>query len=87
LKNANSLLRWLGCIAHDVLFVGVCFRIIQGDFLNDPDYAYLLNGLNILRLHGPAQIDHPGTTVQLIAGFGFSLADPNSVRRLDLSGR
>lgn len=51
-----------------LLFAGIYFRIILGDFPNDPDYAYLLNGINILRWHAPAQIDHPGTPVQLIAG-------------------
>jgi hypothetical protein len=31
----------------------------------DPDYVYLLNGLNILRGHVPAHVDHPGTPLQV----------------------
>ncbi len=30
----------------------------------DPEYAYLLNSLNILTLNSPGHTDHPGTTLQ-----------------------
>jgi hypothetical protein len=33
----------------------------------DPDYIYLLNGLNVLHLHPPEHTDHPGTPVQIFA--------------------
>jgi hypothetical protein len=64
------MLAWaiVGVLPLILLVVGIYFRIILGEFQNDPDYAYLLNGINILRFHAPAQIDHPGTPVQLIAG-------------------
>ncbi len=32
----------------------------------DPDYAYLLNGLNILKGFTPGHVDHPGTPVQVL---------------------
>jgi hypothetical protein len=32
----------------------------------DPDYVYLLNGLNILHGHAPAHVDHPGTPLQVL---------------------
>ncbi len=32
----------------------------------DPEYAYLLNALNILNGRAPAHIDHPGTPLQLL---------------------
>ncbi|NVN94429.1 MAG: hypothetical protein HXX18_03990 [Bacteroidetes bacterium] len=36
----------------------------------DPSYAYLLNGLNLSLTHGNVgHIDHPGTTVQVMAAF------------------
>ena len=35
----------------------------------DPDYQYLMNGLNVLRLRSPDHTDHPGTPVQVLAGF------------------
>jgi hypothetical protein len=31
----------------------------------DPEYAYLLNAVNILTLKSPGHIDHPGTTLQV----------------------
>jgi hypothetical protein len=35
----------------------------------DPDYVYLMNGLNVFSGFAPGQADHPGTTLQaLIAG-------------------
>lgn len=51
-----------------LLAVAIYFRSILDDFPGDPDYAYLLNGLNILQLRPPTHTDHPGTTVQLLAG-------------------
>lgn len=33
---------------------------------HDPEYAYLLNSLNILLLHSPGLVQHPGTTAQVL---------------------
>jgi len=33
----------------------------------DPEYVYLLNGLNLAQLKGVGHIDHPGTPVQVLA--------------------
>jgi hypothetical protein len=33
---------------------------------SDPDYAYLLNSLNINQLKTPGHTDHPGTTIQVL---------------------
>lgn len=45
---------------------------LQGPFYYgqnfDPEYAYLLNGLNIDTLQTPGHTDHPGTTLQVIDG-------------------
>ena len=38
---------------------------------SDPDYAYLLNSLNILNLIPPGHTDHPGTTVHVIGAIGL----------------
>jgi hypothetical protein len=35
---------------------------------SDPDYAYLLNSLNITQLKTPGHTDHPGTTIQVLGG-------------------
>jgi hypothetical protein len=51
-----------------LLGVATYFRHVLDHSVGDPDYQYLLNGLNILQFRGPGQIDHPGTPVQLLAG-------------------
>jgi hypothetical protein len=33
----------------------------------DPEYAYLLNALNILTLNAPYDVHHPGTTLQVLS--------------------
>src|ERR1700691_5195368 len=38
-----------------------------GSFDGDPDYAYLLNALNVLYLHAPRLDSHPGTPVTMIS--------------------
>jgi hypothetical protein len=52
-----------------LLAVAIYFRSATGDFSGDPDYAYLLNALKISQLRPPNHVDHPGTTVQIVAGF------------------
>ena len=49
---------------------------IRGPFfrMSDPDYAYLLNSLNIVNGHPPAHVDHPGTPVQLFGALVIWLA-------------
>jgi len=37
-------------------------------FNSDPEYAYLLNSLNIIHFTIPGHTDHPGTTLQLLGG-------------------
>ncbi len=34
----------------------------------DPEYAYLLNGINIATGRAPAHVDHPGTPLQILNG-------------------
>lgn len=38
---------------------------------SDPDYAYLLNSLNIINGIPPGHTDHPGTTVHLLGAVGL----------------
>lgn len=50
----------------------------------DPDYNYLLNGLNVLERHSPGHIDHPGTTLQEISAAVIVtkyIADGGSLRK------
>lgn len=39
----------------------------------DPEYAYLLNSLNIIHFIVPGHTDHPGTTLQLLGAVGLLL--------------
>lgn len=51
-------------------------RAAKGPFfrMSDPDYAYLLNALNLVNGHAPAHIDHPGTPAQLFGALVIRLA-------------
>ena len=54
------------CIA--ALFIAAAWLIAtaQGAFTPDPDYQYLMNGLDILIFKSPTYVDHPGTPAQTI---------------------
>lgn len=57
--------------------IGPILRFLAGPFhisAVDPDYAYLFNGLNIVNGLAPAQIDHPGTTLQLLCALVIAVA-------------
>lgn len=51
-----------------MLIVSISFVVANGSFDADPDYAYLLNGLNILHFQSPGHADHPGTPLQILGG-------------------
>ncbi len=40
---------------------------------SDPDYVYGMNALNVIALHAPAHVDHPGTPVQIFVAAVFVL--------------
>jgi hypothetical protein len=42
------------------------FYIIHGFYSNDPEYAYLLNSVNVAHFQQIGHTDHPGTTLQVI---------------------
>ena len=48
-----------------VVVLALSFVKVLGAFHADPDYAYLLNSLNVLSIRSPAHFDHPGTTLHL----------------------
>jgi hypothetical protein len=56
------------CLPLASLILSTLFLAVSGGFGADPDYAYLLNGLNILHLESPGHADHPGTPLQLLGG-------------------
>jgi hypothetical protein len=59
----------LAAVPMGLILAGVVFRAMAGVFEADPDYVYLLNGLDILTLYPPGYYDHPGTTLEVIAAF------------------
>src|SRR5215475_8354732 len=48
------------------LLAALLVEAFLGDFPDDPNYAYLFNGVNIAQLRAPAQFDHPGTAIQIV---------------------
>lgn len=61
------------------LLAAFLFSRIVGPFYfaynYDPDYVYLLNGLNLAILQSPEHTDHPGTPLQLLLGLGIRLVN------------
>jgi len=56
------------------LFIIIYQRIIvKNIYCSDPDYAYILNGLNINMLKLPLYSDHPGVPLTLLAAIGIRL--------------
>lgn len=59
------------CIVPVLLFsLSYLFAVLRGPYYLgrnlDPEYAYLLNSLDILHLVAPGHTDHPGTPLQLL---------------------
>ena len=63
-----------------MLILSISFVFAEGSFDADPDYGYLLNGLNILHFHSPGHIDHPGTPLHVLQELG-GWETPSMVRR------
>lgn len=57
------------CAVLVILVVAAAWMVggADGAFEADPDYTYLLNGLELLTLRSPAYYTHPGTPVEMIA--------------------
>ncbi len=69
-KKINSHLLFLPLPAI-TFFSGIYFALfINNSYSIDPDFAYLFNGLNIIRGENFAitHIDHPGTPLQVLTG-------------------
>jgi hypothetical protein len=55
-----------------LVVVGVWLLVKVGGFPADPEYSYLLNGLEVLTFYPPSYISHPGTNlIMLIAAINF----------------
>jgi hypothetical protein len=61
-----------------VTLVGLWVSATQGPSYvaenSDPDYIYAMNALNVIALHSPAHVDHPGTPVQMFLASVFVVA-------------
>lgn len=64
------------CIPAIFLALVFTLSVLKGPFWLgsnfDPDYAYLLNGLNLAEGHAPGHVDHPGTPVQVLCSWVIS---------------
>jgi hypothetical protein len=70
-RRAATQTACLAIVPCLLFFSGLLLRGVIGTFEADPDYVYLLNGLNLLTFHAPGHYDHPGTTVQIIAALSI----------------
>lgn len=78
-REMNSIRHYAAIIIVPALMF--CLPLILRDhygpyflgYNSDPDYAYLLNALNIINAIPPGHTDHPGTTVQLLGSVGLLL--------------
>jgi len=52
-----------------VIVFTITFHELLEYFSDDPDYAYLFNGLNLIQFHRSEFTEHPGTTLQIFSGF------------------
>ena len=50
-----------------IVALSMFFATAVGQFAADPDYIYLLNGLNITGLHQTELMSHPGTPLQMFS--------------------
>jgi hypothetical protein len=57
----------LSIVPLTVVLSSFIFVELFVSFEADPDYSYLLNGVDLLILWSPGQWDHPGTTMQLLS--------------------
>jgi hypothetical protein len=72
------MLKRYGFLAVPLLFVGVAQFTCgtSGPFYVsriDPDYAYLLNSLNVANFLAPFHIDHPGTPLQILGAIAIHI--------------
>jgi hypothetical protein len=64
----------LACAPCLLLALAVWLQHILVRFPADPDYAYLLNGVNILELASPGQVNHPGTAMHILMALIIGIA-------------
>lgn len=57
-----------------ITFLCIGLNFHRTKFSNDPEYAYLLNGLNIATLRAVGATENPGTTVQIYSAVAISVA-------------
>ena len=71
--NLRDARVWLLAVVPLLLLIlGRIFVHMTGAFADDPEYAYLLNGLEVLTFYPPSLVAHPGTNlIMLIAVVNF----------------
>jgi hypothetical protein len=71
--NLREAAAWpLAVVPLLLLILGRIFVHMTGAFADDPEYAYLLNGLEVLTFYPPSLVAHPGTNlIMLMAVVNF----------------
>ena len=83
----------LAIIPLALFFSSVSLRSLEGPYYRsdrfDPEYAYLLNSLNLINFRPPHHTDHPGTTAQVLGTVPILVQwafDSHSTSTPDLTG-
>ncbi len=70
----KTILLKLSLIILPVTFLVIGLNFNRTSFSGDPEYAYLLNGINIATLHSVGHTDNPGTPVQIYSAVVLRVA-------------
>jgi hypothetical protein len=65
--HRSSVLKYAILLVFPAIFLFFALSFNRTHFGNDPEYAYLLNGINIGMLKPVGHTDNPGTTVQIFS--------------------
>lgn len=73
MKQINSWLKYLSLLIVPLLLILYQQNITKNVYLSDPDFAYILNGLNINIHKLPIYSDHPGVPLTMLSAFGIRI--------------
>jgi hypothetical protein len=73
-QQHNSVLKASVFLVFPAIFLFFALPFNRTHFGNDPEYAYLMNGINIGMLKPVGHTDNPGTTVQLYSAIFLRVA-------------
>ena len=73
MKQIFSWLKYLPLLIVPLLVIIYQQNITKNSYYSDPDYAYILNGLNMNMLKLPLYSDHPGVPLTMLSAIGIRI--------------